>query len=363
MTISILSRKATIKIVCAVVFLFTLAAMPLNLFAEDEDIQNPFGVLEFLHWNHDWNNYKYSSAEDLEKALILMRQAGVGWVRMDFLWDEIEPQKGQFDFKKYDCLAELIAKHKIKILGILDYSATWAAACAEWNCPPKDNQLFVDYAAKTIEHYKGKVDYWEIWNEPDSGAYWSQQDGLKKYCDLLKCVYIAAKKVNPDCKILNGGLANGLASVNRLYDNGAKDYFDILNIHIFESPVHKKSIKGLIAYPKLAYKVMSRNGDGHKRIWITETGCPGVKRWCKVDNWWLGKNPTERQQAAWVKEVYDNLLKDPNVEKIFWAFFRDTKGHWDTGVDYFGLVRWDFSKKPSYKAYKECYDRWKRSKR
>ncbi|MCM8800353.1 MAG: hypothetical protein NC900_06510 [Candidatus Omnitrophica bacterium] len=25
-----------------------------------KDSNNPFGALEFLHWNHSWNNYKYA---------------------------------------------------------------------------------------------------------------------------------------------------------------------------------------------------------------------------------------------------------------------------------------------------------------
>ncbi len=45
---------------------------------------SPFGVLEFLHWNHSWNNYKYSSLRDIEKAAALMKEARVAWVRMDF---------------------------------------------------------------------------------------------------------------------------------------------------------------------------------------------------------------------------------------------------------------------------------------
>ena len=52
----------------------------------------------------------------------------------------------------------------------------------------------------------------------------------------------------------------------------------------------------------------------------------------------------------------------PQVEKIFWAFFRDTKKHWDNGVDYFGLVRWDYSAKSSFKAYKERFQEWKKNK-
>ncbi len=326
---------------------------------EEKNIANPFGVLEFLHWNHAWNNYKYSCNLELEKAIFLMQEAGVGWVRVDFLWEDIESQEEKFDFSKYDCIVDLLHQKGIHILGILDYSANWASACGEWNCPPKDNKLFVNYASRVIEHFKGRVKYWELWNEPDSSTYWKPQDSLKSYCLLLKEVYLAAKKADPQCFILNGGLANGLSSINHLYDNGAKDYFDILNIHFFQTPINPGAIKAVASYPRLAYKIMQRNGDGAKKIWITEIGCPGVKRGIKTDNWWMGKNPSEAQQARWLKDVYTELLKHPQVEKIFWAFFRDTKDHWSNGVDYFGLVRWDYSRKAAFRIYQECFKKWK----
>lgn len=237
-----------------------------DLEERDLNMQSPFGVLEFLHWNHPWNSYKYSTTEDLKQAVELMKEAGVGWVRMDFLWGDIEPESGQFQFGKYDNIVDLLSKNNIHILGLLHYSTDWASSCGRWNCPPQDFQLFVDYAVRVATRYKDKIKYWEIWNEPDSSTYWEPQDGLKSYCTLLKNVYVALKKVDPDCKILNGGIANGLASVNHLYDNGAKGYFDILNIHIFENPLNPEAIKAVAAYPKLAYKIMSRNGVPTKRF-------------------------------------------------------------------------------------------------
>ncbi|MCX5700082.1 MAG: beta-galactosidase [Candidatus Omnitrophica bacterium] len=364
MILLILSKMRISKLYIAAMVLFLAAFVNpcVKLGAEEEsNMNNPFGVLEFLHWNHSWNSYKYACVGDWDKAVKLMKEAGVGWVRMDFLWQDIEPSEGEFDFDKYDQIVELLNENNIQILGLLNYSASWASASKDWNCPPQNNEVFVKYAVKVIKRYKGKVNYWEVWNEPDSAVYWSNQDGLKSYCSLLKDVYIAAKKVNPDCKILNGGLAHGLSSINRLYDNGAKNYFDILNLHFFETPLHEGGIKAVVSYPKLAYKIMVKHGDKDKKIWFTEIGCPGVKKGSKVNEWWLGKNPTEKQQALWVKKVYTELLKNKSVEKIYWAFFRDCSGHWDTGVDYFGLVRWNFSKKPSFKAYKECYEKWRRS--
>jgi hypothetical protein len=216
---------------------------------------------------------------------------------------------------------------------------------------------------QVIERYKNKVKYWEVWNEPDSSTYWAPQDGLKSYCALLRDVYTAAKKVDPDCKILNGGLTRSLASINLLYDNRAKDYFDILNIHIFENPVvNPIAIKAAVSYIKLAYKIMSRNGDSHKKIWVTEIGCPGVNEGVNVSNWWEGKNTTEKEQAEWVEQAYTQLLREPSVDKVFWAFFRDCKGHWGNGVDYFGLIRWDYSKKPSFSSYKKCFKTWQKSR-
>ena len=145
-----------------------------------------------------------------------------------------------------------------------------------------------------------------------------------------------------------------IASINHLYDNGAGDYFDILNIHIFESPLHHGAIVRATAYVRLARRIMHRHGDGHKKIWITEIGCPGVKKGIQAKEWWLGENPDEEKQAEWVTSVYAALLKEEAVAKVFWSFLRDCKDHWENGIDYFGLVRWDYSEKPAFSAYQEA---------
>ena len=141
---SILNKRLTSNIILIVILtLLTLSRVYAGetlLKSDMENINNPFGVLEFLHWNHSWNNYKYSCNRDLEKSISLMQQAGVGWVRLDFLWSDIEPQRGNFDFTKYDCIVGLLRAKGIHILGILHYSTDWASACGKWNCPPSENK-------------------------------------------------------------------------------------------------------------------------------------------------------------------------------------------------------------------------------
>ncbi|MCX5698722.1 MAG: beta-galactosidase [Candidatus Omnitrophica bacterium] len=329
---------------------------------ENKSNNSPFGVLEFLHWNHNWNNYKYPDQGSLRKAVALMKEAGVGWVRMDFLWEDIEPEKGKLNFEKYDYLVDLLTQNNIGILGLLSYSASWAGPA--WNSPPYEDESFVSYASNVIGRYKDKVKYWEIWNEPDDEQYWKPQDGMARYTNLLKKVYLEAKQVSPDCKILNGGLSKAITlSLKMLYQNGAKGYFDILAIHPFVNPLNEVDVVRVKGLYNGCKKIMQDNGDDQK-VWFTELGAPGVPSPSASNSWWLGMSPTEAQQAAWVKRIYTEILPElPDCQKVFWAFFRDCNNYWNNGIDYFGLVKWNFSKKPAFNAYKESAREWVESPR
>ena len=64
------------------IFSFCLSNSLSNVRGENRG-DNPFGVLAFLSWNHTWNNFKYPE-EDLEKAVELLKELGVSFVRVDF---------------------------------------------------------------------------------------------------------------------------------------------------------------------------------------------------------------------------------------------------------------------------------------
>ena len=324
-----------------------------SVFSSDDprDSQSPFGVLEFLSWNHAWNNYHYKEKET-EKAVQMMREAGVRFVRMDILWEDIEPIQGEYHFEKYDKLLELLSKNNIKVLGLLSYNASWAAP--NWNSPP-NRTFFVNYAKVVAHRYKDRVKYWEIWNEPDDTQYWTPQDDMRSYTDLLKAVYPVLKNEDPSCTVVLGGLSKTIAvSLRRIYKNGGKDSFDVVNFHPFVDPLLPNSLEMLEGIYKGAYHVMEQKGDAGKPIWFSELGCPGVKTPDSSNGWWLGKSPVESEQSEWVSKVYANVLKWKGVKKVFWAFFRDTDNYFKNGIDHFGLVRGDLSPKPSYEAYRKA---------
>jgi hypothetical protein len=206
------------------------------------------------------------------------------------------------------------------------------------------------------------VKYWEIWNEPDDELYWQPQDEMLRYTSLLQEVYVQAKRIDPACKILNGGLSKSITlSLKRIYKNGGGGYFDILAIHPFVNPLNDIDVARIGGLYKGCKKIMQENNDD-KKIWLTELGSPGVRHPDNANSWWMGLSPTEEQQAEWVEKIYTKILPQlPDCEVIFWAFFRDCKSHWNNGIDYFGLLRWDYSRKPAFLSYKKCYENWKKS--
>src|SRR3989338_6674480 len=121
---------------------FILFASPAFCLADPRDSESPFGVLDFLAWDHDWNQHHYDAGK-IEKAAKMMKEAGGGFIRMDFLWDDIEPKEKEFHFEKYDRIVDILSENQISILGLLSYNASWAAS--EWNAPPH-KAYFVNYA-------------------------------------------------------------------------------------------------------------------------------------------------------------------------------------------------------------------------
>jgi hypothetical protein len=149
---------------------FILPAIPSSIGAQDpRDPDSPYGVLAFLSWDHDWNGFHYSRPDDIIRAADLMKAAGIRMVRMDFLWADLEPEQGHFDFQKYDRIVKVLRDRDMGILGILEYNPLWHEKA--FNDAP-DQAQYILYARQVVRHFKKDVMYWEIWNEPDHPTYW-----------------------------------------------------------------------------------------------------------------------------------------------------------------------------------------------
>ena len=89
-----------------------------------------------------------------------------------------------------------------------------------------------EFARKAAETFKGQMTDWEFWNEQDIGF---APESAWDYASALKAAYLGFKAADPALPVAIGGYA--MTPIAEYADvvmaNGAKDYFDIFNIHAY----------------------------------------------------------------------------------------------------------------------------------
>ncbi|MFH1338661.1 MAG: sulfatase-like hydrolase/transferase [Candidatus Omnitrophota bacterium] len=327
-----------------------------GIYAEE---YSPYGVM-----THFERRQLYPP-QDIRRACKLIKDAGIQWVLTCFNWKDIEPRKGKFDFSATDKVVEIASSHNLEILPLLWLCPDWAASPRSGAdkseiglFPPGDAEEFANFAYRAAKRYKGRIKYWQIWGEENNPHNWRPEPDPKEYLNLLKASYKKIKKADPGAKIVLGSLAlkNLEGFLEKIYQLGGREYFDILAINPYVHPTlnydpySDKTGEPVELVKDWVFKIrrlMGKYGDSLKPLWITEIGSPGQE---EPGDWWLlGTTPTEEQQAEWVKRVYTELLEEDLADKIFWYNFRTPPDESSASA---GLVETDFRIKPAYLAYK-----------
>ena len=136
---------------------------------------------------------------------------------------------------------------------------------------------------------------------------------------------------------------NDLEYLQKMYDAGAKDYFDALAVHAYgwTSPADEPPSSDRVNFRRteLLRDIMVKNGDAGKHVFITEGGWNDHPRWTKA------VRPAARIEdtlsAFDLCEAWDWL-----DACVMWAFRYPAPAQ--TYQDYFTFVTPDFDPKPIY---------------
>lgn len=192
-----------------------------------------YGMQVFLFWQ----------AEIADRDLQLVQDAGFRWVKQEFAWREIEGSgKGVFDWARTDRVMDQIDAHGLKVIARLGVQPQWAGGGYPEVGPPDNLQDIADFAAAVAERYKGRIDAYQIWNEPNLSREWGNRPpNAAEYTKMLKVTYEAIKAVDPYPIIISAGMAPTTRNddvarpdiyyIQEMYDAGAKPYFDALGAH------------------------------------------------------------------------------------------------------------------------------------
>lgn len=292
------------------------------------------------------------------QALQRLAQAKITWVRAFPNWGRVEPLPGRYDWSASDQLVSVARTNGLKVLGFLGFSTHWntTAPASVTNrgdrelFPPADLAAWERYVETIVRRYAADVEYWEVWNEPDLAGFWAGTPA--QYARLLAIAAKAAKRANPNAKIVLGGLALGGARLdpNFLADilsdpaNPAAQSFDVMNLHVYGTVGEAQR---RMSYVK---RELARFGVSNRPIWVTEVGYssdPALQN--------EGRYQGERGQAAWLRTMLPHLL-DLGATRVFWYSAYDSPTDASKARRH-GLLDTTMRPKASYHTYQELIRR------
>lgn len=330
------------------------------------------------------NTFLQQEVEEVKRArsLDLVRDAGLQFIRQEFPWEDIEIHaKGDFidrrndpagvdSWAKYDHIIELAEERGISIIARLSNPPAWSRAQGDevgTNAPPDDFDDFGDFSAAVAERYRGRIRYYQIWNEPNGNEEWGLQDvDPEAFTELLCISYSRIKAADPEAVVLAGALTptvandgrnmNDLIFLERMYGAGARECFDIFSAQgygLWSGPTDQRLRPTVINYPHNMFlrDLMVRNGDAEKPIWISEMGWNVAPEDVRPD---FGR-VTEEQQARYAVEAYRRAQEEwPWIgANNYWFLKRPADGELGQAWYYFRMLEPDFTPLPVYTAVAE----------
>jgi hypothetical protein len=336
---------------------------------------NPYGINTFLEQEvDDWK---------IHRSLRLISDAGFKWIRQEFPWEDIEIEgKGIFvdrrqgreisSWEKYDHIVELAEEYGIELIVRLDNPPAWSRAAGNEGgtlAPPDDYADYGDFVYAVVSRYKGQIKYYQIWNEPNIYPEWGEAPvDPEAYTELLKVGYTRAKEADPDVVILSAGLAPttevternlmDLVFLQRMYDAGAQDYFDVLSVQgygLWNGPTDRRVHPDRVNFSRvmLIRELMVQNGDAHKPIWASEVGWNALPR--EFDGFPYYGRVSEELQAEYSAAAYRMAQEEwPWMGVMnYWFFKRPSDHEKNQAFYYFRMMEPDFYAYPVYYALQE----------
>jgi hypothetical protein len=259
--------------------------------------------------------------------LLLLKTNNIRYLRISFSWAEMEPEPGKIDWSFWDDFVQLATAQGLRLLPYVCYTPRWAAAQEAkefWRQPPKDTKLFADFVRRLVEHYRGRIQSWEIWNEPDNPEYWSGSP--EEFEKLLEAGSRAVRETDPQAKVVMGGLAWNLDFLQTvLAQPSVRTNLNVVNLHNYFETWSGEPLERLSEYVGRAWDLVSEAG-GQQQLWMAEVGYSDFRRGAYVSRTsraFYNYEHTAQYQGADLFRTLTLLLASGDVSLITWYRIHD----------------------------------------
>jgi hypothetical protein len=355
----------------------TLAvAAPIVRRVDDGKVASPAPTAHVFLWGNP---------ETTDRDLRLAKEGGFTWVKQRFEWRYIEKEADDaFEWAEPDRVVDAINRSGLGIVARLDNQPDWARADGIFPAsgPPDDLDDWKDFVADVAQRYKGKVQAYEIWNEPNLAREWGgARPDPRAYTEMLRVSYQAIKKADPQALVISAGLSpttevsdlarSDTVFLREMYQAGAGQYFDVLGVHAAGYKAHPEADPAEVARePALtnsdpsaeelrrAYsfrhvedmrRIMLEAGDWDKQVAIMEMGWTSDPRPDSPYHW---HSVPEEQKAEYLVRAFRYAQQQwtPWVAQMTVLYIPDPR--WTAGEEqyHWSITNPDGTARPAYQA-------------
>lgn len=328
--------------------------------------------------------------EDWEQMMHWAAELKVGWIKVQFAWDEMEPDGAGIQseyWRQLELYMQDALNRKFQVMVSITKAPDWARPTTEENGPPSNPQALVDFINHILSRFGPAIHAIEVWNEPNlkrewTGAPMNGREYMRYFDAAYRAITTWSQQNSHPITVVTAGLAptgNSEWSVDdrvflqQMYQAGLANYQGVaIGIHPYawgNAPSERccNNVEGrswdddphffFLDTIEAYRQIMLQYGDADAQLWTTEFG------WATYDG--LGVEPpqpffayvNEQLQAQYTIEALDIIQNSGNYDymgpMMLWnlnfATLPDTVARREEQAGY-SLLRPDFSRRPVYAA-------------
>ncbi|WP_426244394.1 hypothetical protein [Nocardioides sp. LHG3406-4] len=234
---------------------------------------------------------------DVQRQLDAGVRAGSSIVSATASWPALRPTPSRpYKWTALDRTIELARaagqRVRLRLLGMPAWAEQDGSATPGSSRPPVTDAELAAWAAfvsDLMTHVRGRVDYVEIWDEPNSPASWPTGPDPRAYAALLYASYPVVKRIDPDVVVISGSLRrNDLVFLSGLYqafdESVVSRPFDMLGLHTFDSTPRTPAGTPVWPYGRQPFRIdgsnvldlrrvhalLGEHGDAHKHLYLSD---------------------------------------------------------------------------------------------
>ena len=225
-------------------------------------------------------------------------------------WSDLNPSSGNYTWANLDNLVNNSLSHNVELVYTFGYVPAWASSNPSGGCDGNSNgscfapnmQAWKDFVTQITTRYKGKIKYWELWNEPNATNFWKGSNA--QLVAMAKEAYTIIKN--------SGGVVltpapqgtNSHTWMDAYMAAGGGTYADIVTFHsyLYNAP------EAVIPLVDNMRSVQAKYGLSALPLWDTEHS------WGD-STWPMGGD--QDQQSAWLAR-FQVLSYLKGIQRSFW---------------------------------------------